>query len=85
MKGSVCLATDENHLVQAEMQTVRPVAKGPVRIESMRLRFEVRQVEDAWLPTTFEMRSGLKLPGKKVTRKHNVYAYSDYRRSGAPR
>ena len=54
MKGSVCLATDGNHLVQAEMQTVRPVAKGPVRIESMRLRFEVRQVEDVWLPSKLQ-------------------------------
>ena len=84
MKGSVCLATDGNHLVQTEMQTVRPVAKGPVRIHSMRLRFEVRQVEDAWLPAVFEMRSELKLPGKKM-RKHNIYRYSDYRRADGSR
>ncbi len=47
----------------------------------MRLRFEVRQVEGAWLPAVLEMRSELKIDAKRM-RTHNIYRYSDFRRAG---
>ena len=80
MKGSACIAVDGYHLVEAQLETVRPVKKGPASLHYLRLHFENRPVGDAWLPTLIEMRSDVKIPGMKFS-KSNKYQYTEYRRA----
>ena len=79
IKGSACFSVDGLHLVEAEMESTRPVKKGPAALNQLRIRMEQRPVGDVWLATLVEMQSDVKIPGKKL-RKWNKYRYTEYRR-----
>lgn len=78
-KGRACLSVDGLHLVEAEVETVRQVKKGPATLRHLRFHLEYRPGGEAWLPRLIEMRTELKIPGRSP-RSWNFYRYSDYRR-----
>ena len=79
MKGTLCVAADDPDLIHADMETIRPLKKGPVKIALFRIAFEAQRVGEAWLPSRLETVSHTDIPGKKY-RTHNVYRYTDYRK-----
>ena len=79
MKGEMCVAADDPDLIHADMETVRAVRKGPVKVALFRIAFEARPVGEVWLPSKVEMVSHTDIPGKKY-RTHNIYRYTDYRK-----
>lgn len=78
-RGSLCLSADGGHVLEAEMESVRPVAQGRLGLNRLALRFKTTPVEGAWLPRMFEVHSDVKL-GIGRMEKRNRYEYTGYRR-----
>ncbi|MGD2115873.1 MAG: hypothetical protein PVG07_12510 [Acidobacteriota bacterium] len=78
-RGSLCLSVKGAHLVEAEVESVRPVRQGPIRLNRISIRFEGRPVRSAWVPRVFQVESDARL-GPVHLRKRNRYEYTDYRR-----
>lgn len=76
-RGSLCLSVDGGHVLEAEMESVRPVAQGRLGLNRLTLRFEATPVEGAWLPRLFEVRSDVKLGIGRMERR-NRYEYTGY-------
>lgn len=82
LKGEACFSVAGDHLVAAEMETAQPVSSGVTKLKYLRIRIEAQSVgEDVWLPSSFEIRSDIRL-GMRKLRKNNLYEYSHYRLPG---
>lgn len=79
IKGSACFSLEGLHLVEGELETVRGVKKGSAGLAHLRMRFEYRPFGEAWVPHLLEMRSEVKVPGRRDPRTWNFYRYSEYR------
>jgi hypothetical protein len=77
-RGTLCLSAVGAHIVEAEVETVRPVGKAPLRLDRLTLRFQSRPVGESWLPRLFETSSEFKLM-LRTRRTRNRYEYSEYR------
>ena len=78
-QGALCISELGHHVVEAEVESVRPVGNLALRLEHLWLRFENQRVAGVWLPDSFETRSEFKL-GASRQQKRNRYRYSHYRR-----
>jgi hypothetical protein len=82
LKGEACFSVAGDHLVAAEMETAQPVSSGVTKLKYLKVRVEAQRVgEDLWLPSSFEIRSEIRL-GMRNIRKNNLYEYSHYRLPG---
>jgi hypothetical protein len=79
VKGSACFSVEGCHLVTFEMETVRTLKEGPIKLEFLKLSFKGQAVEHGWILESIELQSDLALFGKRI-RKYNSYRYSDFRR-----
>jgi hypothetical protein len=77
IKGSACLSVDGCHVVAFEMETVRPLKEGPIKLDFLKLSFTGQAVERGWLIESVELSSDVVLLGKRL-RKYNSYRYSDF-------
>jgi hypothetical protein len=77
MEGDLCISREGQRLIDATVATVREV-DAAVNIISMKMHFQARRFDGAWLPTLFELRSHVNAPLGMKFRTHNVYRYSDF-------
>lgn len=78
-RGTLCVSVAGAHIVEAEVESVRPVGQAPLRLDRLTLRFESRPIGETWLPRLFETTSDFRLL-LRSRRTRNRYEYSEYRR-----
>ena len=79
MKGTFCISTETSEMVHADMETIREVKQGPVKMDKVRISFSARPFGDVYLPSKIEMVSRVRIPGTRF-RTHNIYRFTDYRK-----